>query len=553
MFPPMSSSLHNTSAHQQIITISLGSLCNDIIHYIYCTEQKNINLVQPNVLFHMSADKQLIPRLVAINLQSSEDTPNNTVNHHHNDIQSIANEFSTLYNNRQIVHTSSATSTQHSTKNHQLDAININYNQHNYYTLPLNCIDNITTIHEFNYVTQGLINNNSSLTAYIDGIIDGIRYWAESCDTLTGFHIFIDIDSGYSGIAIELIQQLCHEFGHHIPLVVFGITCKLDNNHIDYQKHLIRRLINRCITMSYLHEYCSLYIPLDTDTIDFKSLHVSNTMSIYDQTVHTLANIIYNITLPYRLITNFCTLNAYIQHLIPFNQLNIIGINTIIPITDQHTLLTQRQTRSQQTDTRTTTLHNNTLFTALWKSTNNMVQHISPFQQRIVQGESRRISKRNARLLDESDSDNDSDDDNNNTNTSNDMLLSELIVCRGLTNEQQMNLTINYDTLAPSGHRIYSYIEHGTQSLSNIQSHDTIPAIYCTYNVQSIGEWLHMNANALNSILGSNTAHNLHGTDTVDVRQVIQQFIKDGMIRDDLIEIASNIQSFADRYIDLVG
>ena len=427
---------------------------------------------------------------------------------------------------------------------HVLDNIQLNYNAHNTYTLPATCIDNLTHLTDFNYITQGLSANSSTLNAHVENIVECARYWAEQCDTVSGFHIYMDVDSGWAGVACSVIQALRDEFGANVPLIVFGICDKLNAQHIDYPKHMTRRLINRCVTLSTIHEQAALFVPFDGDTIDLT--HNTN-MSQYEYIVHLFASTIHNMTLPYRVQRNFCSIHSYITHLTPLSRLNIVGVNTIVPLPVDNPLLTQRQTRSLQTDTRSAAI-SHTSFTALWKPSNPAVQVMSPFSQRIERGEQRKQSRRNARLIDEDDSDLDSDSDLDTPPT--EVLLSEIVVCRGLNDEQQMNLTINYNTLAPSGNREYSYVIVPTQS-PHSNKRELVPAVYDVYNTQLIGRWLQHNSDALAGILGSSTVQNVQGSDTVDVRQIIQQYSKDGMSRSDLLEIVADIRSLADAYMGL--
>jgi hypothetical protein len=41
---------------------------------------------------------------------------------------------------------------------------------------------------------------------------DRIRYFAEECDTVAGFHVHVDVDSGFAGIAYQILNWIREEY-----------------------------------------------------------------------------------------------------------------------------------------------------------------------------------------------------------------------------------------------------------------------------------------------------------------------------------------------------
>lgn len=555
-----------THSNQSIVSISLGQLANDIIHYTYCYENQlyndNHSILQHSILNHQTNDKTYIPRLLAIDFKGSVGTfknlsNNNNNNQYNNKLNDITNEFNKTYNNGRIVQTSSNDiNTQQQQEKNILDQHSPIYNQHNYYELSVNSIENITTTDDFRYCVQGMSSSsNITLDNIIDDILDNIRYHVEQCDNLSGFHIIVDIDSGFAGLCYMIIQALKDEYTNNIPIIVFAVNNKLDKNDIaNYNKNNIRRILNRCITISNILEQISMYLPIDADCIDLthnSNINSNSNTSLNDMFIHLSANIIHNITLPYRITNNQYTIHTYIKHMIPLYRLNIVGINCMIPVEEHNMLFNKQSTTNINNDNRVHN-NNNSKFIPLYKHNNSDVLHISPFNQTVQYSETRSITKRVARLLDDSDDDNDiSDNESNNIHTS-DMLLGETIICRGLTDTQQMNMTVNYDTLFNSANRGYCYVQQHIQSPYNTYLSQYISALYDIYNIQSIGQWLQQHSNAMLSLLGNNT-NNYNNNDTVDIRHIVQQFTKDIYAKDELIDIAHNIRNYADMYVDLLG
>ncbi len=55
-----------------------------------------------------------------------------------------------------------------------------------------------------------------------DDLIDRIRYLVEGCDQIQAFHITLDSDNGWGGLAAHVMQEMRDDY-EHVPIISFGV------------------------------------------------------------------------------------------------------------------------------------------------------------------------------------------------------------------------------------------------------------------------------------------------------------------------------------------
>jgi len=96
---------------------------------------------------------------------------------------------------------------------------------------------------------------------------DSIRFFLEECGRVQGFHILVDVNSGYGSIAQEVIQELKDD-ARSAAVITFGVTEPDGAIPVkNLNKSLARRAMNQALSASVFSEMSSLYIPLPLYTL----------------------------------------------------------------------------------------------------------------------------------------------------------------------------------------------------------------------------------------------------------------------------------------------
>lgn len=145
---------------------------------------------------------------------------------------------------------------------------------------------------------------------------DRIHYFTEECDSLQGFHVFLDTHNGFGGLGSGLLKYFEEEFPGK-GILTFGFTpADLPD---DTPQSRSTRIINSALAYDAASSHSSLFVPTCLATglwrvkeplIEFPNLSYK---SMAYHTSAILASAIDTASVPYRLETNPCVL-ADITH-----------------------------------------------------------------------------------------------------------------------------------------------------------------------------------------------------------------------------------------------
>ena len=145
---------------------------------------------------------------------------------------------------------------------------------------------------------------------------DRIHFFTEECDSLQGFHVFLDTHNGFGGLGPGLLKYLEEEFPGK-GILTYGFTpADLPD---DSPQSRSTRIINSALAYDAASSHSSLFVPASLATglwrvieppIEFPYL---NYKSMAYHTSAILASAVDTASVPYRLETNPCVL-ADITH-----------------------------------------------------------------------------------------------------------------------------------------------------------------------------------------------------------------------------------------------
>ncbi|RKP27706.1 Tubulin/FtsZ, GTPase domain-containing protein [Syncephalis pseudoplumigaleata] len=94
-------------------------------------------------------------------------------------------------------------------------------------------------------------------------IDDELRWFAEACDYLQGFHIMADTANGYGGYTAQLLAELRDEYGKS-DMIVFGVADRLADEHnaAMVRIRVARRTINQGFATTSLSDLATTYVPV---------------------------------------------------------------------------------------------------------------------------------------------------------------------------------------------------------------------------------------------------------------------------------------------------
>ena len=108
-------------------------------------------------------------------------------------------------------------------------------------------------------------NSDSSL---LDGIEDGIRFFAEECDYLRGFHLLLDSDSAFGGLGVKVSEMLGEDYssknviGFPVNQSLPDVTDEMRSSGLVPAAHCLNLFLNSALTLNGLSEVCSLITPM---------------------------------------------------------------------------------------------------------------------------------------------------------------------------------------------------------------------------------------------------------------------------------------------------
>ena len=622
-----------------IITIQVGTLANRVGHTLWCLEEElrkrdtalESPLLHTSALWHTSATTSDAGDNHHQAPNYADYEPDRTTYHSHDaglmytprlvsiDAKGSVGSFQTLTHQRASTHARQASpdaselwhgkasviQQQDATEQKTADVASDWTSQihlqldptHTFIEFPIQqCVDTATTVHDFKYVSQGMVANssNSGMHHLLESIGEAVRYWVEASDRLTGFHLLTDIDSGWCGLTASIIEQLRDDYGEHVPIVTF-VTMPMSEDQISTaessskdhtHRDRVRQLLNTCVGMQLLAEQSSLVVPIDAAHTPARH----GILSREELQLSVMANAIHGFTLPYRTARQGCFMADYVLHFARQAECNIVGISVEIPLDTQHNQYFQINTRCSETDNRQQQLlkqrsapdhhqrdhHKNEsehpTYYPLWHPLQRTVIHCGPFTDVIREAEVTPISKRNSQHNDPDDDydlsdDEDALDDGSGVSVVNrfkalgrdvDDVLGEWVVVRGVDDWRlHMQFTNAYDELNPNtSHRSYTFLDHPTVN-ANASNNKHLHHSSSLTDVHSsrllIGTWLEQLVRGLSAVLGERMHHLKHlaSADSVEARTVLQQYAKDGFSREDWrTQVITGLESRANAYLN---
>ena len=131
-----------------------------------------------------------------------------------------------------------------------------------------------------------------------EAVLDSVRKLVEQADLLLGFQSFVDTNTGFSGFATELFEELRIDYGSARPLMTYAVSEPHPSSSSSHRLQNLH-LLNEAFSTSLLQEHSSLFVPLSRcapSPLQFPHLDSHN--SFHSSIVAALA--IDALTLPFR-------------------------------------------------------------------------------------------------------------------------------------------------------------------------------------------------------------------------------------------------------------
>uniref|UniRef100_A0A6B2L440 DML1/Misato tubulin domain-containing protein n=1 Tax=Arcella intermedia TaxID=1963864 RepID=A0A6B2L440_9EUKA len=165
---------------------------------------------------------------------------------------------------------------------------------------------------------------------YEEEIESKLHKITEQCDRLQGFQAFCDIDSGFAGIAEDMLSFVREEFPR-APISFFGFYGAPKDMT---RKSKAKRILNLSLSMTTLSQLCSVYFPLshkhwDT-SLHFPYLKLEKEKKFHSSAIFAAA--INTLTRPYRDVTNSYTMHQFTSSLATSTERNICTLEASFPL-----------------------------------------------------------------------------------------------------------------------------------------------------------------------------------------------------------------------------
>lgn len=180
-----------------------------------------------------------------------------------------------------------------------------------------------------------IYNGEKFSTKEREDYLDRLRLTFEDCDHLEGLQMFVDADTIFGPLAVELLDDIRDDLGK-VQNMIFPLFssggASIGQTDLDTRRI---RSINRAITLSALRSSSSLILPLDStiwrSKISFPVLDTLDLSNLY-HTSAIIASTIDSLTLPFRAQENGLTWRQYIDSLVPSSSANFGLVSTCIPM-----------------------------------------------------------------------------------------------------------------------------------------------------------------------------------------------------------------------------
>ena len=202
----------------------------------------------------------------------------------------------------------------------------VHYHPRSTVTLP----DNMRNSELFDAWVAG-VNLYKSSDSF-SSIEEAIRFYAEECDSMQGFHVLCDLNNGFGGFASMLMEYLRDEFSGKC-FAVFPILHHASGATLTKTKNAS---LSSLLTMSNLLETSSFLCPLSISSDIFHQKprtfpHLVYNASLLYHSSAILASCLENCTRPYRLKNKASSLLHFCENLV-FGSRKLSGMSAALPL-----------------------------------------------------------------------------------------------------------------------------------------------------------------------------------------------------------------------------
>jgi hypothetical protein len=172
-------------------------------------------------------------------------------------------------------------------------------------------------IHRFDCYTQGMALQQQA--QQLEEIEDRVRWFAEECDFVQGFHVLCDVDSGFAGLGAAALTQLQDDYPKQ-ALFTFGANAH--RNWDAVQDVYLKRQseVNRALALAEFSSLSTLYTPL-----------AATKEKLYESSA-VFAAAVHSVTVPYRCSRPAYDMMTMASTLVPREHLNVFSLAAALPL-----------------------------------------------------------------------------------------------------------------------------------------------------------------------------------------------------------------------------
>ncbi len=123
--------------------------------------------------------------------------------------------------------------------------------------------------------SKGVVSNGQSDSlpeAYIEGVLDTMRYFAEACDHLSTIQLTADVQGGFGGLASSVAEKVVEDFGRSVCVPIWAVTHSpsgYGGGHCAGGRNTIKSALQALdlpLSYSRLSEHAHVLIPVEADS-----------------------------------------------------------------------------------------------------------------------------------------------------------------------------------------------------------------------------------------------------------------------------------------------
>jgi hypothetical protein len=188
-----------------------------------------------------------------------------------------------------------------------------------------------------------------ALEEYMD---TNIRRWAEECDRLRGFHVFVDAAHAWGNVCDSFLDDISQEYGKKsifsfadvqqpVPPASKEVMEKNFSMASNYRDSVERALLNTSFSVQALREKSDVFVPYSYSHLDGRFAHLNLDVKKRFHTSALIASAIDNATMPYRFVDSPNSVGSLVSSLAPIRSLNVssLALSAPLPLEIEKTLL----------------------------------------------------------------------------------------------------------------------------------------------------------------------------------------------------------------------